>query len=352
VLVGEVIDRVITSQGVRLTLGLYPEQREVVPAGVTARILPKTLFGAKYVALQAPAAPAAVPIEPGAVIEEADVAIEIERVLEDIYPLLRTVQPAQLNYTLTALATALEGRGDELGESLSTLEDYLARVNPRLPALVEDLRLLSDVSDVYRRVMPEVARLLRNGVTTGQTLLDKEAKVEALFLDAAGLSSTARGFLETNGDAMVRLAELGEQTLPLLEKYAPEYPCLLDGIVKIAPRQAEAFRGHTLHINLETLPNQPRGYGPQDDPVYGDKRGPHSEELCRRAISGEWGQHNLPPDFLVPDLVDGVDEPTGKRRAAPGVSGAAAPAGRVGEMPDVAALLLGPLAGRKGVGPR
>ncbi len=42
-------------------------------------------------------------------------AIEVERVLSDLYPLLRTVQPEQLNYTLTALADALEGRGEKLG---------------------------------------------------------------------------------------------------------------------------------------------------------------------------------------------------------------------------------------------
>ena len=32
--------------------------------------------------------------------------------LSDLYPLLRTVQPAAMNYTLTALADALEGRGE------------------------------------------------------------------------------------------------------------------------------------------------------------------------------------------------------------------------------------------------
>ena len=32
------------------------------------------------------------------------------------------------------------------------------------------------------------------------------------------------------------------------------------GIVNAGKLQAEAFRGFTLHIVLETLPNQPRGY--------------------------------------------------------------------------------------------
>jgi len=363
VIVGEVIEKETTAEGALLTLGLYPSQRETVPADVTARILPKTLFGEKYVALRSDRAQAAAAIEPGAVIDQADVAIEVERVLEDIYPLLRAVQPAELNYTLTAIASALEGRGEAIGANLATLNSYLERTNPQIPALVEDLRLLGEVSDVYRRAMPEVARLLRNSVTTGNTFIEKEQKIEALFADVTAFSSVSRDFLEANGDNIIRLGELGARTLPVFEKYAPEYPCLLDGIVKIAPRQAQAFRDYTLHINLETLPHQPRGFGPQDDPVYGDKRGPHDPELCRRAINDEWGQDNLPPDYLVPDLVDGVEQPTGKRgRPAPvvdltsGFAGTSAERGVVNsvaspvlgvpraDVPDVASLLFGPLA--------
>ena len=106
---------------------------------MTARILPKTLFGEKYVALQVPSSPSSGSIKAGDVIRESRVAIEVERVLSDLYPLLRTVQPAQLNYTLTALADALEGRGDKLGNNLVVLDDYLKRMNPKIPLLVEDL---------------------------------------------------------------------------------------------------------------------------------------------------------------------------------------------------------------------
>jgi phospholipid/cholesterol/gamma-HCH transport system substrate-binding protein len=362
VIVGEVTEVKTTARGAVLTLGLYPSRRHVVPADVTARIIPKTLFGEKYVSLEAPAGDTSRPIQPGAVIREAKLSMEVERVLRDIYPLLRTVQPAELNYTLTAMATALEGRGDAIGENFSVLDDYLKRTNPQIPALVEDLRLLGQTSDVYRSVIPEVARLLRNSVTTGHTFIEKEQKIQALFADVAAFSSTSRDFLEANGDNIIRLGKLGAAQLPVFEKYAPEYPCLLDGIVKIGPRQAEAFRGYTLHIDLEQLPRQPRGFGPQDDAVYGDKRGPMDEGLCRRAINDEWNQNHLPPNSLVPDLNDGVDEPTGKQRPAPVldmssgfagtaaersvVDGVAAPVLGVpaDSVPDVASLLFGPLA--------
>jgi phospholipid/cholesterol/gamma-HCH transport system substrate-binding protein len=363
VLVGAVRGRTVTADGVRLDLGIYPDKLGVIPANVSARIQPKTLFGEKYVALLVPDQPAPAAITAGTVITQSAVSIEVEKVLSDIYPLLRAVQPADLNYTLTAVATALEGRGEQLGENLAVLDDYLQRVNPQVPRLVEDLRMLGDVSDAYRAVLPELARLLRNTVTTGTTFLEKEQKIQALFDDVAAFSGATERFLERNGENIIRLADLSRAQLPVFAKYAPEYPCLLNGIVDVVPREAEAFRGHTLHINLELLPTQPRGYGPQDDPVYGAKNGPPTTALCERVLSDYYGQDNLPPASLIPNLDDGVDEPTGKggQNRAPVVLGSGlagtgaertvvnAVAGpalgvRPGQVPDVASLLFGPMA--------
>ena len=47
--------------------------------------------------------------------------------LADLFPLLRAVRPADLDATLYALATALNGRGDQLGQSFDKLDTYLTR---------------------------------------------------------------------------------------------------------------------------------------------------------------------------------------------------------------------------------
>ena len=358
VLVGEV--RTISSVGetARLDLAIQPDKAGIIPANATARILPKTLFGEKYVALQVPDAPAEDSISAGDVITETEVAIEVEQVLSDFYPLLRAVQPAEINYTLTAVATALEGRGEEIGANLTVLDDYLKQVNPQIPALVEDLRLLSEVSDTYRQVLPEVARFLRNSVTTGNTFVAKEQKIQALFADVADFSATSRDFLQQHGDNIIRLGELGQAQLPTFAEYAPEYPCLLQGQANWIPQMNSGWRGHTLHINLEVLPNQPRGYTPADDPRYDADNGPHCETLPTPPYS----QANPGPQPQEGEVADGVEQDLGKRRAAPfldltsGLAGTAAERSVVNAIaspvmgvptdavPDVATLLFGPLA--------
>ncbi len=315
VIVGEVLEFDTTTEGAELTLGIYPDELDTIPADVTGSIVPKTLFGEKYVSLEVPEGSTAenASLESGATIDRTAVAVEVEEVLSDLYPLLRTVQPAELNMTLNAIATALEGRGNELGENLETLDGYLKRLNPQIPALVEDLRLTAEVSDTYSDVMPEVAEILRNTITTTGTLEDRDSKVRALYQDVAAFSDTSREFLDANGDNLIRLSELGSEQLRTFAKYAPGYPCLLKGIANAGPIQAEAFRGFTLHIVLETLPNQPRGYTAADKPRYGEDRG-HS---CLGLPTPTGSQEN--PFRDQPNFDDGVDEPTGKgtMRVAP-----------------------------------
>jgi phospholipid/cholesterol/gamma-HCH transport system substrate-binding protein len=175
-LVGEVRDVESDGRGARIDAALKPETVDTIPANVRVRIVPKTLFGEKYVELVVPPDPAPLPVAAGDVIvrERASVDIELERVLDDTYPLLRTLQPAKLNATLSALATALEGRGDDIGGNLTRLNDYLGEFNPHLPALKEDVTALADVADVYDDASPDLVRLLANATKTGNTVVVKQ----------------------------------------------------------------------------------------------------------------------------------------------------------------------------------
>jgi len=279
-------------------------------------------------------------------------------VINDLFPLLRTVQPAELNYTLTAIANTLEGRGEKIGQSLETLDAYLKRLNPELPAFIDSITRLGQVSGVYESVVPDLARLLRNSVTTGNTFQDREEQISALFDNVAGFSQTAQQFLERNGDNMITLADQGAQILPLVARYSPEYQCFIHGMVAQIHPNEQAFRNKTLHIILETLPKQPRGYNVNDVPQFADDRGafPYCSELYA-AINGKYSQKNLIPERLIPEIHDGVDYPLGKRAAVgDGVMGtafdqsvvnvAASPVlgVPVDEVPDLATLLLGPIA--------
>lgn len=355
VIVGEVLDVSADADGAEVELGIFPDKRETIPDDVTGSIVPKTLFGEKYVSLVVPEGSDGGSIQAGARITKTQLPTEVEEVLSDLYPLLRTVQPADLNLTLTALATALEGRGDALGENLEVLDGYLRRLNPQIPDLVEDLRLTAQVADTYTEILPEIGEVLEDSIVTTGTLEEREEDLKALFSDVSRFSSTAQAFLADNEANLIRLGEVSEPQAALLAKYAGGFPCLLRGIVNAGELQAEAFRGYTLHIVLETLPNQPRAYGPEDKPRFGEDRG----YTCLNLPNPQSGQDN--PLRRQPNLDDGVDESTGKgtSRVATGYGLRGTAAGTTAEADllrslldsgssasadDLGVLLLGPMA--------
>jgi phospholipid/cholesterol/gamma-HCH transport system substrate-binding protein len=354
VIVGEVLDAKSGANGAVLTLGIDPDKIREIPQNVTASILPKTLFGEKYVELDVPEQASKTALEQGDRIAQTQLPIEVERVLNDIYPLLRTVQPAELNYTLNALATALEGRGEAIGQNIETFDAYLKKLNPQVPALVEDLRLLAKVSGTYADVAPQIAETLRNTVKTGNTLVSREAKLHSFLQDVTAFSGTAKTFLDNNGSNIVRLGQLSKPQLELLNRYSPEFPCLLRGLVDQAPNLASTFRGFVFHIDMITLPRQPRGYGPKDVPVLGADNGPACLGLPKPAV----------PFKGAPNLNDGVDnlQRGDAQRTAPRIDAAStnAAAGAAekalfgaltapvlgmpaDEVPDLTTLLFGPL---------
>src|SRR3978361_1297647 len=91
VIVGEVLGFSATAQGARVRLGIFPSQMHTIPSNVTGAIVPKTLFGEKYVSLVVPHdQPAPTSLRPGTTITRTDVPVEVQKVLADLYPLLRT----------------------------------------------------------------------------------------------------------------------------------------------------------------------------------------------------------------------------------------------------------------------
>jgi phospholipid/cholesterol/gamma-HCH transport system substrate-binding protein len=174
--------------------------------------------------------------------------------------------------------------------------------------------------------------------------------------------------LEQNGDNIIRLSKQGQAQLPLFAKYSPEYPCLLKGMVNWTPHMESVYRGYTLHINLETIKDQPTGYSAAEQPRYGAHNGPH----CSALPSPPYSQANPGPQPPVHAVDDGVKGGHGKfrPRSAPLLGGPtattydmtsgfagtrserdvvnalAAPVMGVSadDVPDLASLLFGPLA--------
>ncbi|TDU90862.1 virulence factor Mce-like protein [Kribbella voronezhensis] len=373
IIVGEV--KKVSTDGDEATveLALKPDQVSEISSQVSARILPKTLFGEKYVALVPPQGSEGRAIRAGDVIsrDKTAVGIEIEKVLNDALPLLQAVDPADLNATLNTLATALEGRGTEIAKTLTQLDGYLKKLNPNVPNLIAALTKLTQVSQIYGDVTPDLVRALRNLTITGNTVVEKEQQLQKFFTDVQALSTTGDGFLRENEDRVIRLGEVSRPVLDLLERYSPEFPCFLKVMTDTAPVLNDTFRDGALHINLELITNQPTPYQPNELPAYKDHRGPTcvgKNYSHPGSKPGPYTQENPAPYITGDDGVIGDHNKTTRfplnltlNRAAPGFAmdtgGAGTPAEQkvidsfagpvlgmpADDVPDLTTLMIGPL---------
>lgn len=297
--VGEVRSVDARADGVTLRLALDPEHAHAVPSNVTARLLPKTLFGERYVDLVMPERPADA-ISDGDVIHEdrSKATVEVNRVLDNLMPLLRSVQPDKLATTLTATATALDGNGEQLGATMVTLDRYLGELNPSVPELTENLRSLAKVSDVYADAAPDLLHGLADLAGTSRTVVRQRDDLHELLITLTTTADDAREFLAANRDNVVDLAKVGRPTLELLARYAPEFPCFYRQLDDVRGRLDEIWGkqagDHKLHLTVSIVQQRGKYLPGRDEPRYNDKRGP----ACY-SYSGRAPQH--PPGGKIKD---------------------------------------------------
>lgn len=272
VLVGQV--RGIDQDGKQASIkvGLKPEAAEKIPANVSVEILPTTLFGQKFISFVDPEVPSDKVLADGDVIpsDRVETNVELSRVLADLFPLLRSVRPADLNATLSALATALGGRGEEIGETMDKLGSYLEAIDSHLPTLRKDLILLGEVAEDYSIAAPDLIDVLRNATVTSRTVIEHKKQLGTFFADVTGLADTTTRILKDNESDLIKVTELTEPILNLLAVYSPEFPCLLKGLDKYDDYLGDMFSGDRVKQYVELGATQRAGYTKEDRPVYGE----------------------------------------------------------------------------------
>lgn len=98
----------------KITLSLRPDAASKIPADISVQILPTTLFGRKYVQLVPPEGGAAggASLKDGAVIPASKVTtnVELQKIMANLFPLLRSIRPADLNSPCTPSRTRWRAR--------------------------------------------------------------------------------------------------------------------------------------------------------------------------------------------------------------------------------------------------
>lgn len=276
-IVGHVTGIRATRSGAAIDLALDPDKAALIPANSSARMLPKTVFGEKYVDLVPPAAPGP-RLKNGDVIpqDRSAVAIELNQVLNDLIPVLRAIRPADLNATLNAVATALQGRGEELGGLIDESDAYLRQINTQLPTVVHDLRALNVVTGNLNAAAPDLLTIMQNLQVTNRTIAAEKPQLVDTLDQGINLTGRLTSFAADNEPRLVGVEIANRDALALLARYAPGVPCVLRGMLKLQPRLTDAVGGRQpgVHVTLELVKASPAYKPGLDAPKLTDQRGP------------------------------------------------------------------------------
>lgn len=237
VVVGEVRSITADGAGAKLELALKPGLTDRIPADVQARLLPTTVFGARFVSLVPPAGSAGRPIADGDVISEdrSRNAVELSEVLNHTMDLLDTIQPAKLSATLNAMAQALEGRGDQIGRNFEQLDAFLTRLNPEVPALARNLQELATFTQHASDAAPDLLQALTDFTVTSRTIVDQRTALATLYDAVSGSSADLEDFLRANSGNIIALATESRGSLDLMRRYAPAAPCTFRALAGFIP---------------------------------------------------------------------------------------------------------------------
>ncbi|KRE28370.1 MCE-family protein MCE3A [Mycobacterium sp. Soil538] len=285
-----------------LRLKIDPGPFEYLPSNVEAEIKSSTAFGAKYVDLIVPPGGASsAPLEPGAVLRSRNVTVEVNTVFENLTQVVRAVDPAKLNAVLSAVAESLRGKGQILGEAITSANDVLLAVNPRMPTVRRDWQLFGQAAQAYSGAAQDILSVLDSFSTTSATITAHAADLDTLLLSAVGFSRAGIDTIGGNETALVRAMNILDPTTALLMKYSPTYTCLFQGaqwFLDHGGRDALGGNGKSVIMDAALLFGDDAYRYPDNLPKTNATGGPGGKPSCGSLPDVS---KNFPVKYLVTD---------------------------------------------------
>lgn len=284
----------------KLTLDVNPDYFKYIPANVAADIRATTVFGNKYISFSSPKHPSPQHISSHDVIDASAVTTEFNTLFETVTSIAEQVDPIKLNQTLAATAEALSGLGDRFGQSLDNGNRILDDLNPQMPQIAEDNRLVADLADVYADASPDLWDGLDNAMTSARTFNEHSADIDEALMAAVGFADDAADSFERGGPYLVRGATDLVPTTQLLDDYRGMILCTIRKFSVVQKRASAALggNGYSLASSSGTLAGAGNPYVyPDNLPRVNARGGPEGRPGCWQDISRElW-----PAPYLVMD---------------------------------------------------
>jgi virulence factor Mce-like protein len=280
-----------------LRLAMNPSQLQLIPANVNVNIESPTVFGAKFVNMVPPDDPSPQKLRPGQVIQSQHVVVEINTVFQQLVQVLDKIDPAKLNQTLGAIATAFDGRGEKFGKTLTDFNAFLAKIEPSLPNLSHDLETAAPTLGAYADAAPDLVTAAASTTQISNTIVDQQQELDEFLVASIGLADVGNDVIGGNEPALADVLHVLGPTTELLNRYHESLYCSIAGLAVMANSPPLPGNNSAVVVSAGLTLGTERYRYPQDLPKVAGKGRPYCKEL---------GLPNVPPEFRVPAIVADV----------------------------------------------
>ena len=273
-----------------LHLAMDRSTLQLIPGNVGVDITSSTVFGAKFVQLVAPKDPSAEKLRAGQVIQNRHVTTEVNTVFQQLVQVLDKIDPAKLNETLGAVATAFDGRGEKFGQTLVDFNALLAKIEPSLPNLAHDIEAAVPTLTAYGDAAPDLMTTIQSTTQLSNSIVDEQQNLDEFLVSTIGLADIGNEVIGANRQGLTDVARLLVPTTGLLALYHDALRCGIGGLVPFAkspPQYSAIMLAAGLTLGVE------RYRYPRDLPKVAAKSG--GANYCEAL-----GLPELPANFTPP----------------------------------------------------
>lgn len=215
-------------------LALDPGTR--VAAGTSATIVPITLLGEDYIALQ-PAGPGQQVLRPGETVplSRTNPGVTLEHVLNLAQPVLQALQPVTFGDILASVATGLSGSASAMRTISTSLTPPLADLAQQSPALGTLLTSIPGVAGTIDQRMAELVTAANDFSATARALTNQRGQLGS--------------FLQQNAQLMASASQLLAQQSPALDSAIPSFGTVMGALAAQPARVGQLITGADAFIN-------------------------------------------------------------------------------------------------------
>lgn len=277
--------------GTRIEMLIGNDFADRIPSNVLVRAVPRTLFGDVRLDLVSPGGPASTApggsasMAPGATsrsfsggatltsgeelrADTSDEAVLLYDVFTRASDLLAAIEPEKMQVTLTALARALDGRGEMLGRTIDDADRATTQLQPALENAAAASPGLAYLAEDLADASPAIIATLEEATRLSQVVLDRPGSLSRLL--EAGLAVAGSGAVMADRTVSGTIS-LVNDTGVVFDHTARNPHGVINTLYAMRPmgeNGAEVFS--TGRFNITAVPSfaDPMPYGPQDCPRY------------------------------------------------------------------------------------